>query len=199
MNELLDINGWFGLLRWTHFLAGITWIGLLYYFNFVQVPFLAKASNETKKDVTLNLLPSALWWFRWAAMVTFVAGLIMLCINHTIFGGIYWSSSRGIYILIGSILGSLMWFNVWFVIWPNQKLIIASVANKNSQDVSKNRRTAFLASRLNTLYSIPMLFFMGASPHGPWVFYQGSLTGVYSILVIGVVVGLLTFVRFLRG
>ena len=191
MEALWTINGWFQLLRWTHFLAGIVWIGLLYYFNFVQVPFLAKASDATKKEVTTQLLPRALWWFRWGAMVTFIAGLLMLHANHVQFGDIYWLSARGVYITIGSLLGSLMWFNVWFVIWPNQKQIIAAANGASVSNLPQLRRSALMASRTNTMFSIPMLFFMGSSPHGPWVLAQATNTGFLSILGLGGMVWLL--------
>ena len=167
------------ILRWIHFLAGITWIGLLYYFNLVQGAFMGEAAAGTKTDVTTKLMPRALWWFRWGAMVTLIAGLLIIInrvypINRVSQGG--WEvlgTPWGISVSIGGILGIIMWFNVWFIIWPNQKVIIA--ANVKAQKEGKpvealgNRpRVAFLASRTNTMLSIPMLFFMGAASHGPW-------------------------------
>ncbi len=158
----------FHLLRWTHFLAGITWIGLLYYFNFVQGAFMAQAKAAAKIEVTQKLLPRALWWFRWAAMVTWLTGMAMIVSNHSSIGPGYWSTARGIYIAIGAVMGTIMWFNVWFIIWPNQKIIIA--AKGDASKIGNRPRVAFLASRTNTLLSIPMLYFMATSPHGPWVF-----------------------------
>lgn len=165
MNEL-----YFQMLRWIHFLSGITWIGLLYYFNFVQGPFLAEAEAAVKSEITKKLLPRALWWFRWGAMITLIAGLLMLMDHQHQYGSFFWSTPRGIYILIGSLLGIIMWFNVWFIIWPNQKVIIDAARGTGSKDVGNRPRIAFLASRTNTLLSIPMLFFMGASPHASYLF-----------------------------
>ncbi len=158
----------FHLFRWIHFLAGVTWIGLLYYFNFVQGAFMAQAQPAAKSEVTEKLLPRALWWFRWGAMVTWLSGLVMLLLNHLSIGPGYWSTARGVYIFIGALLGTIMWFNVWFIIWPNQKVIIANKADPAK--VGNRPRVAFLASRTNTMLSIPMLYFMGSSAHGPWVF-----------------------------
>src|SRR3970040_1430568 len=119
---LLTESGFLFLLRWIHFLAGITWIGLLYYFNFVQPPFFAKTDPPVRSGAQQKLLPRALWWFRWGAMITFLSGLIYL--PH------YWIGKRGggdpgtWVILLGGRLGTVMWANVWFVIWPKQKLVI---------------------------------------------------------------------------
>ena len=161
------------LLRWTHFLAGVMWIGLLYYFNFVQGAFMAEAAAAAKPEVTTKLLPRALWWFRWAAMVTFLAGWIIIIKKigegSPAFGyNPYWVS-----ILIGGVLGSIMWFNVWFIIWPNQKFIIettktAIAAGRAVEGLGNRPRVAMLTSRLNTALSIPMLFFMAAASHMPW-------------------------------
>ena len=161
------------ILRWIHFLAGITWIGLLYYFNLVQGAFMAEAAAAAKPEVTTKLLPRALWWFRWGAMVTLIAGLLII-INRVSQGG--WEvmgTAWGISISIGGLLGIIMWFNVWFIIWPNQKVIIAAnqkavAEGKPVEGLGNRPRVAFLASRTNTMLSIPMLFFMGAASHGPW-------------------------------
>src|SRR5262245_12686621 len=165
---LLAFDGWLFLLRWTHFLAGITWIGLLYYFNFVQTPFFAETDPPVRSGAIQKLVPRALWWFRWGAMVTFLSGwLYILSRAHQ--GG-FFAASYGWAILLGGLLGSLMWANVWFVIWPNQKVVI-----QNAIDTAAGRPAnpgaagagarGGLASRTNTLLSIPMLFFMGAASH----------------------------------
>src|SRR6267378_7880385 len=168
---------WLFLLRWFHFLAGITWIGMLYYFNFVQTPFFASAEPAVRTGMIAgSLVGRALWWFRWGAMLTFITGWLYLL--HMIFGryGLlpFFSQPYGWAIFIGGILGSLMWFNVWFIIWPAQQVVIASATqvSKGGQAIpeaaARGQRAGF-ASRTNTLLSIPMLFFMGAASHLAWV------------------------------
>jgi uncharacterized membrane protein len=159
------------LLRWGHFLFGITWIGLLYYFNFVQTPFFGETEAGVRSGAVQKLVPRALWWFRWGAMGTVVFGLAYLLI--------YWGARLGwsfapwtVAIFTGGALGLFMWGNVWFCIWPNQKIVIASataVAKGGQADpraAAAGRRGA-LASRTNVLFSIPMLFFMGSASHYP--------------------------------
>lgn len=159
-------------LRWLHFIFGITWIGLLYFFNFVNGPFTKTMDAETKKKVVPQLMPRALWWFRWGAMITFLSGWIYifgkLHLNQTgIVEGLF-HSTWGQWISLGAGLGSIMWFNVWFIIWPNQKKIITSVKTGQAPaDLAAITRRAFLASRLNTYLSVPMLFCMGAASHLP--------------------------------
>src|SRR2546426_833363 len=118
---LLSDLGILFLLRWIHFLAGVTWIGLLYYFNFVQGPFFAEADASTKSSATQKLVPRALWWFRWGAMLTFLSGLAILMQRKA-----SWNDAWGMTILTGAAFGTLMFLNVWLVIWPNQKVVIAS-------------------------------------------------------------------------
>ena len=169
--SLLSYEGFIFLMRWVHFLAGITWIGLLYYFNFVQGPFLAQVTEAaTRKDVTTKLLPRALWWFRWGAMFTVLAGLILYFDFMLARGGSAWlGTQQGVSISIGGVLGLIMWYNVWFIIWPNQKLIIAAAEQgKGPTELGGKPRVAFLASRTNTMLSIPMLYFMAASSHMVW-------------------------------
>src|SRR5256712_10534276 len=108
------------LLRWLHFLSGITWIGLLYYFNFVQGPFFAEADASTRSVATQKLVPRALWWFRWSAMVTFLSGLTILILRRA-----SWSDPWGITILTGAAFGTVMFVNVWRGVWPNQRTVIA--------------------------------------------------------------------------
>ena len=164
------------LLRWFHFLAGITWIGMLYYFNFVQTPFFASAEPPVRSGMLAGgLVNRALWWFRWGAMITFITGwLIILHVMFAQYAGIreFFASSYGWKIFFGGMLGSLMWFNVWFVIWPAQQIVMASAAQvaKGGQAIpeaaARGQRSGF-ASRTNTMLSIPMLFFMGAASHLP--------------------------------
>ncbi len=152
------------LLRWIHFLAGITWIGLLYYFNFVQGPFFAEADAATKSVATQKLVPRALWWFRWSAMLTFLSGATIILLRGD------FSSPWAVVILTGATFGTLMFLNVWLVIWPNQKVVIANAVATagggaaNPAAAGAGRR-AFLASRTNVVFSVPMLFFMGAASH----------------------------------
>jgi len=153
------------LMRWIHFLSGVTWIGLLYYFNFVQGPFLAEADAATKSSVTQKLVPRALWWFRWGAMLTFLSGLTILGVRRA-----NWNDAWGMTILTGAAFGTVMFLNVWLVIWPNQKVVIASAvaAAKGGQPdprAAAAGRRAFLASRTNVVMSFPMLLFMGAASH----------------------------------
>jgi uncharacterized membrane protein len=165
---LLTSEGWLFLLRWIHFQAGITWIGLLYYFNFVQTPFFAETEAPVRSGAVQKLVPRALWWFRWGAMFTFLSG--WLIILHRMGQGGFFRGSYGWAILLGGLLGSIMWANVWFVIWPKQRIVI-----QNAIDTAAGRPAnpaaapaggrAGLASRTNTMFSIPMLFYMGAASH----------------------------------
>ncbi len=166
--ELLTVNGILFLLRWVHFLAGVIWIGHLYYFNFVQGEFFKEIDPAVKNVATQKLVPRALWWFRWGAMFTFISGVLL--ITGTLHTGVPLASSWGVLILIGGLLGTLMWANVWFVIWPNQKVVIAS-ANQvlsGGQPIPSAAglgARALVCSRTNVMFSIPMLFFMGAARH----------------------------------
>ena len=155
----MDIAPSFGLgiARWVHLLAGITWIGLLYYFNLVQVPALKAATADgSAAGITKHVAPRALLWFRWASVVTWLAGAALLGKALPDAFGL-----RPAYagIGIGAWLGTIMLFNVWVLIWPNQKKILGLVA-ASDEVKAKARRVAFLASRTNTMLSIPLLFFM---------------------------------------
>jgi len=162
------------LLRWLHFLAGITWIGLLYYFNFVQGPFFAEADGATKSAATQKLVPRALWWFRWGAMFTFLSGAAIITkrVLQAPPGASVMTSPWGEAIFTGALFGTLMFLNVWAVIWPKQQVVIASAVaaagggQANPAAAAAGRR-AFLASRTNVVFSVPMLFFMGAATHLP--------------------------------
>ena len=167
-------EGWLFLLRWFHFLAGITWIGMLYYFNFVQTPFFATAEAPVRTGMVAGgLVNRALWWFRWGAMITFITGwLYILHIMFAQYGGLggFFATAYGWKIFFGGMLGSLMWFNVWFVIWPAQQVVMASAQQVKGggqaiPDAAPRGQRAGFASRTNTMLSIPMLFFMGAASH----------------------------------
>jgi len=160
------------LLRWFHYLGGITWIGLLYYFNFVQGPFMAEADPAAKSTVTQKLLPRALRWFRAGAGVTFLTGILILGkrLGESPLGAAAWSTPWAITILTGALFGTLMFFNVVLVIWPKQQIVISSakaVASGGQANAVAPvaARRAFLASRTNVVFSIPMLYFMGAATH----------------------------------
>jgi len=150
------------LVRWGHLLFGIGWIGMLYYFNFVQGGYFKAATPEALKDAKAKLAPSALWWFRWGAMFTFLTGLVLL---HYVYG----NGQLNGYIIVGATLATVMFLNVWLVIWPNQKIALGLV---QGGDAAAAGAKAALASRHNVLFSGPMAFGMLAGPH-----FIGSAAG----------------------
>src|SRR5437016_4584401 len=195
---LFTADGWLFFMRWFHFLAGITWSGMLYYFNFVQTPFFATAEPPVRMGMIVgSLVGRALWWFRWGAMFTLITELIT--IGHRVgqFGGVheFFATSYGWGIFTGGAIGTLMWANVWFVIWPAQKVVIASATQvaKGGQAIPEAAARAArsgVASRTNVLLSIPMLFFMGAAPHlGVGVSPDKDLTTYFVavLVVLGVI------------
>ena len=148
MDELFNM-----LFRFGHILVGITWIGLLYYFNFVQTEYFKEAEEDARKDAVAKLAPRALWWFRWAALFTFLTGVILL---YQIWARI------GTEIILGATMGTLMMLNVWGIIWRNQKIVLGM----KDGDIAVAGAKAGLASRTNTLFSVPMLMYMVYSVHG---------------------------------
>ena len=150
--------------RWLHVLFGIMWIGLLWYFNFVQIPSMPKIPDEQKPAVGKVIAPAALFWFRWAALFTLLSGLILAYINGYVHDALTlnYLDSKSFMIGIGMWLGIIMAFNVWGVIWPNQKKALGIVETTPEQKL-KSARTAMLFSRTNTLLSIPMLYCMVAA------------------------------------
>ncbi len=172
-DKALDMNFWKFIVRWAHVIFGVMWIGHLWYFNFTQIPTMPKIPDELKPAVGKYIAPEALFWFRWGAMGTMVAGVLLAAMNgiegylipvltlglvngtagHTAFG-------------IGVWLGLIMWFNVWFVIWPNQQKAL-NIKDKypslDKDQKAKHARTAMLFSRTNTVLSVPMLFAMVAA------------------------------------
>lgn len=143
------------LARWGHLLFGIGWIGMLYYFNFVQGGYFKAATPEALKDAKAKLAPSALWWFRWGAMFTFLTGLLLLA-------EVVMANRLNAYIVCGGLLATLMFLNVWLIIWPNQKIVLGLV---QGGDAAAAGAKAALASRTNVLFSGPMAFGMLAGPH----------------------------------
>lgn len=194
--EIFSMEGWYVLLRWIHVLAGITWIGILYYFNFLQTPFFGSELGGTAKSaMTRGLVPDALWWFRWGAMFTFLSGLLILLTKWG-HDSVPLSSGYMTLILTGALMGTLMFLNVWLVIWPAQQVVIANAVTvagggaANPEAAARGAR-AGLASRTNTLFSIPMLFFMVAAANfGSLVqglaLGQGNLT-LYWIIALVVI------------
>jgi len=181
------------MLRWVHFLAGITWIGILYYFNFVQTPFFAETEAGVRTAAIQKLVPRALWWFRWGAMFTFLAGISIYLMRMSEMGaGLFYSSPYGVTITVGGLLGTLMFLNVWLVIWPNQQVVIASANQVASGGqalpaaAGAGRRSG-LASGTNTVFSIPMLLYMGAASHFPQMVHQFTSRGLFWLLVIIIV------------
>lgn len=172
MAYLLDV-----LFRYAHIVFGVAWIGLLYYFNFVQTEYVKEADDGAKADVMAKLAPRALWWFRWAALLTFLTGVIML----------WWVSSQqrfNLGIALGALMGTIMMLNVWGIIWPNQKIMIGLAEGDKTVAGPK----AALASRTNTLLSLPMLYFMVASIHGPLASGGAWASANTTALIIGLVI-----------
>jgi uncharacterized membrane protein len=158
-------HGWFAFLfRWFHVLSGVMWIGLLWYFNFVQIPSMPKIPDEQKPAVSKVIAPTALFWFRWAAMATMITGLILAGMNGYLAQAL--SLQKGVHAIgIGMWLGLIMAANVWMIIWPNQKKALGIVTVEPAEK-AKAARMAMLASRFNTMLSVPMLYCMVAQQNG---------------------------------
>ena len=161
MEEFINI-----LVRWLHLVFGITWIGMLYYFNFVQGGYFKQASPEGLADAKAKLAPEALWWFRWGAMMTFLTGLVLLHFVQQM-------NQLNNFIIIGALMGTLMFLNVWLVIWPAQQVALGMKEGDGAAAGAK----ALLASRTNTLFSGPMAFAMLAGPHYPGFGYGTAVGG----------------------
>ena len=162
------------LARWGDLLFGMTWIGSLYYFNFIQGGYFKSASPEGLADAKAKLAPEALWWFRWGAMFTFVTGIVLLY-------GVEKMGQMNSYIVIGATLGTFMFLNVWLIIWPNQKIALGMVEG----DAATAGPKALLASRTNTLFSAPMAFCMLAGGHfGAWGNLSAHMNAMYAALAL---------------
>ena len=164
--EFVSLGWWAFLVRWLHIISGVMWIGHLWYFNFTQTPTIPKIPQELRPGVVRYILPEALFWFRWGAMFTIIFGLILAWLlgflGQALSLGIGLHDMHFTLIGFGMWLGFIMWFNVWFIIWPNQKKVIGLVT-ATPDEVNAARRTAGLASRVNTMLSIPMLYAMASS------------------------------------
>ena len=162
----LDSYFWSAVFRYLHVLSGIMWIGLLWYFNFVQIPNMPKIPDEQKPAIGKVIAPAALFWFRWAALSTIITGLIVAYLNGYIHQamslGLMGGDPKSITIGIGMWLGIIMAYNVWMIIWPNQKKALG-IIEASADEKAKSARTAMLFSRTNTLLSIPMLLSMVAA------------------------------------
>jgi uncharacterized membrane protein len=172
--ELFSRYGFTGALRWLHVLFGIAWIGLLYYFNFVQVPSFAQLSPAARNEAIQKLASRALWWFRWAAVGTAVFGILITGATEDYYQD-FFKRPTGVSIFLGMIIALVMLTNVWMFIWPNQKIVIANATNvlagqEPDPAAAAAGRRGLLPSRQNTLFSVSMLWFMVGTSH----FYNGG-------------------------
>ena len=152
------------IVRWLHVMAGVMWIGLLWYFNFVQTPSMPKIPDEQKPAVSKVIAPSALFWFRWSALATVVLGLLLAYMNHYLVQALM--LNKGVHAIgIGMWLGLIMAFNVWFIIWPNQKKALG-IVTVSPEEKAAAAKLAGMTSRINTMLSIAMLYCMVAQSHG---------------------------------
>lgn len=155
-----DHAWWAFLMRWLHVMSGVMWIGLLWYFNFVQTPSMPKIPDEQKPAIGKVIAPAALFWFRWSALATVVTGLILTWMMGSI-GSLATFARPHTAIAIGMWLGLIMAFNVWFIIWPNQKKALG-IVQVSAEEKAAAAKLAGMTSRINTMLSIPMLFCMVA-------------------------------------
>ena len=186
----MNSEQWQFFFRWFHVIAGITWIGMLYFFNFINVPLQAALDDQTKKSANPQLMPRALWWFRWGAMMTLLAGLALFVIIYMYTPGIGWGvnplyesagglTTRGRWITLGMAFGCIMWFNVWFIIWPAQKKLLRGLVP--AEQIPAVRKRAGFFSRVNTYLSGPMLFGMLGANH----FSSASAKSLIAALAVG--------------
>ncbi len=171
--DIFSKEGFAFLSRWSHVVVGITWIGLLYYFNFIQVPAFAEMEGAARNNAIDKLASRALWWFRWAAVATVVSGLLILGFQEQLDDMSYFKSAPGMAIATGILLALTMFVNVWGIIWRNQKIVIANARNVQAGGEADPAaagagRKALLASRMNTIFSLPMLVFMVGTQHFPY-------------------------------
>ncbi len=191
MELITSGNGLEVMLRWIHVLAGTTWIGVLYYFNFIQTPFFGTELGGTAKGaMTRGLVPNALWWFRWGALFTLISG--WLIVAHRLHLGVPLSDGYMTKVLTGGLMGTFMAYNVWFVIWPAQQVVIANAEQVAAggdpiPEAAARGGKAGMASRTNTLFSIPMLFFMISAANLP-SFLSGTNDMMWWLIAGGLIV-----------
>lgn len=185
------------ILRWFHIFFGVIWIGHLYFFNFVNVPFQGVLDKDLKPKVNPALLLRALWWFRWGAAWTLVFGWVLFFFLY-IMGGNFNDgdgavSARGAWMLLGGVLGTIMAFNVWFVIWPAQKQILGGMLGANPPAPADVPKRALLFSRINLWLSAPMFVAMVAASHADlWTMMPGAFHGLFVLLALGAIHGMLS-------
>jgi uncharacterized membrane protein len=197
---LFEQDGFDNALRISHVIVGIMWMGLLWFFNFVQVPSFAEMDAAARNNALDKLTWRALWWFRWAAMATVVFGLLIIAAWPDRYDGDYWQTTAGVTLLLGIIMGLVMAANVWMIIWPNQQIVIANARNvqaggEANPDAPAAGRRGAMASRQNTIFSLPLLVFMLGASHfynsshwdfdlsaGKWLLY--FLVGIAIIIVL---------------
>ena len=190
--EIFSAGGAEMLGRWAHYFAGVAWIGMLWFFNFVQGGWFKTTDADTKNNAVKQMVPNALWWFRWGAMFTFLSGVYLLWhradqIGMSNLGSSPWT----VWIMVGALMGTFMFLNVWLIIWPAQKIIIGKANGEDLGDAADAAARAGVASRTNTLFSIPMLFMMGAASHMP---IKVAQTGVWP--AIGVCSAIILLIEF---
>jgi uncharacterized membrane protein len=200
INDLLQ-----ALFRWIHFVAGITWIGVLYFFNLINAHVTAALQPATRREVVPQLMPRALWWFRWGAMFTFLSGLLILLWKYFHLGSGFtgdsglFTTEAGQWITMGALFGTIMWFNVWFIIWPaQQKLITWVKEGQTPPEQPAVAKRALYTSRVNTFLSVPMLFGMLAGAgHHPSINF--NLLWLIIVLVLGFGLAYYMIFKFAAG
>jgi len=176
------------MLKWSHFLFGVAWIGMLWYINFAQGAFFAETDANTKTAVTQKLVPRVLWYFRWGAAFTVLSGLLLIGLKYHIAGaglglGEWLRTDWPVKIFPGILMGLIMATNVWFVIWPVQKKVIAAANGEKIENLPPQARRSFLASRTNTLFSVAMLAFMAAGANLPVMINPSAPIGIWYLAV----------------
>jgi uncharacterized membrane protein len=196
--EIFSKLGLWGVFVAVHVIAAVMWMGLLWFFNFVQTPAYAEMDPAARNQAFDKLTWRALWWFRWAAMSTVVMGVLIIAIEGSdMYNGDFWKSTPGVTLLVGILMALVMLYNVWMIIWPNQQIVIANARNvlaggEADPNAPAAARAGAMASRQNTIFSLPVLFFMVAVGH----FYSDlshfdikPSTGLWFLyLLIGIVV-----------
>ena len=190
--ELFQRFGIAAGLRWLHVLFGIAWIGLLYYFNFVQVPSFAEMSAPARNEAITKLASRALWWFRFAALGTAIFGILISGATQDYYKD-FFKRANGVSIFLGMIIALTMLYNVWMVIWPNQRIVIANAANvlaggQADPAAAAAGRRAFLASRQNVMFSVPMLWFMVGTSHFYTAFSDPGAGSVWLFLIVALII-----------